>query len=91
MKPPFKAAIVLFVQGEGAIPGITRPAIVTEADPKTLTVNVKVFPDGNKELGDRMGQAYWRRGVHYDPNGTTHNTWHWPEDAVTATESRRHD
>ncbi len=69
-----------------------RPAVVVSCDPQnTMTVNVQVWCDGNKELGDKLGNMFYRHTVTYDPNCTAHGTWHWPEDDVTMTETRRHD
>ena len=46
--------------------------------------NLMVFSDGTNDKGIVSGNVseqgiFWATSAHYDPAGTQHHTWHWPE------------
>lgn len=48
--------------------------------------NLIVFSDGSNDRGAVFGNVseqglFWATSAHYDPEGTTHHTWHWIEKA----------
>lgn len=72
--------------------GQHRPAIVVRdwSNPALPgsdgRVNLMVFVDGTNDSGAVSGKAceqglFWATSAHYDPAGTEHHTWHWPEKA----------
>lgn len=74
-----------------------RPAVIVACDADTMTVSLQVFCDGNKEIGDQIGNMFYWKNAPHDPQAARHGTWHWPEEHAPSppleaiTTARKHD
>lgn len=81
-RQPIIGETVHFVLNTGPNAGTHRPAIVVSIS-NSYTVNLQVFSDGTKSIGDSLPNVFWKRGAILDEAGKSQGTWHFPEPQTT--------